>query len=105
VLSLWHRPSNHDTINATVRSIPREKVTMLEEIVHIFPASDDMVVEACLDPDGTESGPMLRLRSRSQEADGAVPLVVMPSEIKPLIDAIAKAAEWIAERPAESGDD
>ena len=48
---------------------------------------------------------MLRLRSLSQEADGAVPLVIMSSEIKPLIDALAKAAEWIAERPAETESD
>ena len=72
---------------------------MSEEIVHIFPTGDDMVVEAYLDPDGTEGGPMLRLRSLSQEADGAVPLIVLAKEIKPLIDVMTKAAEWIAEKP------
>jgi DNA-binding CsgD family transcriptional regulator len=77
-----------------------------EEIVRpFFPAGDDMVVEACLDPDETENGPKLRLRSRSQEAAGAVPLVVMLKEIKPLIDAITEAAEWITKRPAATKGD
>ena len=78
---------------------------MSEEIVRTFHASDDMIVEACLDPDKTESGPLLRLRSLSQEADGAVPLVVMSKEIKPLIDALAEAAGWLAERPEETEGD
>jgi hypothetical protein len=75
---------------------------MSEEIIRIFPASDDLLVEATLDPDETESGPMLRLCSLSQEADGAVPLVVMSEEIKPLIAAMTEAAEWITEGSAES---
>ena len=78
---------------------------MAKGIVHAFSAGDDLLVEAYLDPDGTESGPMLRLRSLSQEADGAVPLVVMAKEIKPLIDAMAKAAEWLPERAEETKDD
>ena len=72
------------------------------ETGHTFPAGDDLLIEAYLDPDETESGPMLRLRSLSQEADGAVPLVVMAKEIKPLIDAMIEAAEWIAERSVET---
>ena len=48
---------------------------------------------------------MLRLRSLSQKADGAVPLVVMSSEIKPLIDAMTKAAEWHLEKAEETEDD
>jgi hypothetical protein len=78
---------------------------MPEEIVHTFPVGGDLLVEADLDPDGDEGGPTLRLRSLSQEADGAVPLVVMSEEIKPLIDAMAEAAEWIAERSVETGSD
>lgn len=42
------------------------------------------------------SGPMLRMHSLSQEADGAVSLVVMAEETKPLIDAMTDAAEWLA---------
>jgi hypothetical protein len=79
-----------------------EEVTMSDEIIHIFPASDDLLVEAHLDPDETESGPMLRLRSLSQEADGAVPLVVLLPEIDPLTDALDKAANWLSERSKES---
>jgi hypothetical protein len=71
------------------------------ETGHTFPAGDDLLIEAYLDPDETESGPMLRLRSLSQEADGAVPLVVMAKEIKPLIDAMIEAAEWLTERAAK----
>lgn len=75
---------------------------MAKGIVHTFPAGDDLLVEADLDPDGDEGGPTLRLRSLSQETDGAVPLVVMSEEIKQLIDAMTKAAEWIAERSVET---
>jgi hypothetical protein len=71
---------------------------MSNEIVRTFPAGDDMVVEAHLDPDESESGPLLRLRSLSQETDGAVPLVVMSAEITPLVDALTDAVKWIAER-------
>ena len=75
---------------------------MSEEIIRIFPAGDDLLVEAHRDPDETESGPMLRLRSLSQEADGTVPLVVMSAEIKPLLDAMTEATEWIAERSVKT---
>jgi hypothetical protein len=78
---------------------------MSEEIIRIFPTGDDLLIEAHLDPDETESGPLLRLRSLSQEADGAVPLVVMSEEIKPLIDAMAEAADWLAERSEETEGD
>lgn len=78
---------------------------MAKGIVYTFPAGDDLLVEAHLDPDETESGPMLRLLSLSQEADGAVPLVVMSEEIRPLIDAMAEAAEWLAERSKETEGD
>lgn len=77
-----------------------------EEIARpFFPAGDDIVVEVYPDSDETESEPNLRLRSRSQETDGAVPLVVMLKEIKPLIDAMTEAAEWITKKPAETEGD
>jgi len=75
---------------------------MSEEIIRIFPASDDLLVEATLDPDETESGPMLRLLSPSQEADGAVPLVVLSEEIKLLIAAMTEAEGWLTEGAAKA---
>jgi hypothetical protein len=75
---------------------------MSEEIIRIFPAGDDLLVEATLDPDETESGPMLRLCSLSHEADGAAPLVVMSEEIRLLIAVLTEAEGWIAERSVEA---
>jgi DNA-binding CsgD family transcriptional regulator len=95
----------HNQTAAVRRAIEMELIesefVRSTETGHTFPAGDDLLIEAYLDPDETESGPMLRLRSLSQEADGAVPLVVMAKEIKPLIDAMIEAAEWLTERAAK----
>ena len=59
--------------------------------------SDDLFLDALPDPDGDEGGPVLRLHSRSQEADGAAPIVITEEEVQPLLAALEEATEILAD--------
>jgi hypothetical protein len=49
------------------------------------------------DTDGDEGGPVLRLCSRSQETDGAVPIVITAEEVEPLRAALEETIEILAD--------
>jgi len=59
--------------------------------------SDDLFLEALPDPDDDKGGPVLRLHSRSQETDGAVPIVITVEEVEPLRAALEEAMEILAD--------
>jgi len=70
----------------------------------VIEVSDDLVVEVW-PSGGRGDAPLIKLRSRDLESDcsnmpGAV--VIWPSEIRPLIDSLAKAAGILAADAARS---
>jgi Asp/Glu/hydantoin racemase len=67
-------------------------------LAHVFQATDVLVVEAWPDLDETEDGSILRLRSLSQEQDGAEAIVIGAGEIGSLIEALTRASRLIEEQ-------